>query len=135
MASIVVGFDGSEQARRALERAATLAAGGDITVVTAVPFSPIATKGPSPIVDPREEEERVQLLGDAQASLAQHGLQAHAVEVHGDAATAIVNTAKDANADMIVIGKHGRHGALARLLGSTAEHVVRDAPCDVLVVK
>jgi nucleotide-binding universal stress UspA family protein len=135
MASIVVGFDGSEQARRALERAATLAAGGDITVVTAVPFSPIATKGPSPIVDPREEEERVQLLGEAQASLAQHGLQAHAVEVHGDAATAIVNTAKDANADMIVIGKHGRHGALARLLGSTAEHVVRNAPCDVLVVK
>jgi nucleotide-binding universal stress UspA family protein len=135
MTSIVVGFDGSDQARRALERAATLAGGGPITVVTAVPFAPIATKGPSPIVDPLEEEQRLEILGDAQATLAARGITAHAVETHGDAATAIVNAAKDEHADIIIIGKHGRHGALARLMGSTAEHVVRHAPCDVLVVQ
>jgi len=135
MTTIVVGFDGSDQARRALERAATLAGGGEITVVTAVPFSPIATRGPSPIVDPREEEESLATLDDAKQALGAHGIMPHAVETHGDAATAIVNAANEAHADIIIIGKHGRHGALSRLMGSTAEHVVRHATCDVLVVQ
>ncbi len=38
-------------------------------------------------------------------------------------------------ADLIVIGTHGRRGALRLVLGSTAEEVIRDATCDVLVVR
>lgn len=47
----------------------------------------------------------------------------------------IVDYAKEANVDLIVIGTHGR-GAVAHLLmGSVAERVVRTAPCPVLTVR
>ncbi|HEY6011052.1 MAG TPA: universal stress protein [Nitrospirota bacterium] len=47
----------------------------------------------------------------------------------------IIKTAKDRNADMIVIGTHGRTGIDHMLFGSTAEKVVRKAPCPVLTVR
>jgi len=46
----------------------------------------------------------------------------------------ITKVAKEINADLIVIGSHGRHG-FARLLGSTANAVVHNAKCDVLTVR
>lgn len=50
-------------------------------------------------------------------------------------ALTIVNFAREANADLIVMGTHGR-GAMAHLfMGSVAERVVRTAPCPVLTVK
>jgi nucleotide-binding universal stress UspA family protein len=50
-------------------------------------------------------------------------------------ALAIVQYAKDANVDLVVMGTHGR-GAVAHLLmGSVAERVVRTAPCPVLTVR
>jgi len=50
-------------------------------------------------------------------------------------ALAITNYARDLNADIIIMGTHGR-GAMAHLLmGSVAERVVRTAPCPVLTVK
>lgn len=42
--------------------------------------------------------------------------------------------AKKLDADLIVVGSHGRHG-LALLLGSTANGVLHGAPCDVLAVR
>jgi len=39
------------------------------------------------------------------------------------------------SADLIVIGTHGRTGLDHALLGSTAERVVRHAPCPVMVVR
>ena len=53
----------------------------------------------------------------------------------GNAATEIVNTAKQWEANFIVIGCHGRCGIKRALLGSVAEEVIRHAPCPVLVVK
>ena len=50
-------------------------------------------------------------------------------------ALAIVNYAREINADLIILGTHGR-GAMAQLImGSVAERVVRTAPCPVLTVK
>jgi universal stress protein A len=49
-------------------------------------------------------------------------------------AGAIVDYAKNANIDLIVIGTHGRGGMSRLLLGSVAERVVRTAPCPVLTV-
>jgi nucleotide-binding universal stress UspA family protein len=43
--------------------------------------------------------------------------------------------AKTVNADVIVISTHGRTGLKHVLLGSVAEHVIRHAPCPVLVVR
>jgi len=47
----------------------------------------------------------------------------------------IIKTAKDKNADLIVIGTHGRTGIDHMLFGSTAEKVVRKSPCPVLTVR
>jgi len=47
----------------------------------------------------------------------------------------IVEAAKDAKADLIVLGTHGRTGLAHLFMGSTAERVVREATCPVLVVR
>lgn len=53
----------------------------------------------------------------------------------GQAATSIVHQAKRMQADMIVIGTHGRSGSPHLLLGSVAESVVRTASCPVLTIR
>ena len=53
----------------------------------------------------------------------------------GKPATEIVDAAREWPADLVVIGSHGRGGIKRALLGSVAEHVMRQAPCPVLVVR
>lgn len=53
----------------------------------------------------------------------------------GDAVREIVKAAGDVKADLIVMGTHGRGGLSRVLMGSTAEGVMRKAPCPVLTVK
>ena len=50
-------------------------------------------------------------------------------------ASAIVNYAREANVDLIVMGTHGRGGMAHLLMGSVSERVVRTAPCPVLTVR
>lgn len=66
------------------------------------------------------------------------GAKATSVEkmvVRGVPFVEIIRTAKEKNADLIVIGTHGRTGIDHMLFGSTAEKVVRKAPCPVLTVR
>ena len=53
----------------------------------------------------------------------------------GDAATEILRLAQEAQADVIVMGTHGRRGLARMLMGSVAEKVVRKALCPVVTVK
>lgn len=50
-------------------------------------------------------------------------------------ASAIVTFAAEQGIDLIVMGTHGRGAMLRMMLGSVAEHVVRTAPCPVMVVR
>ncbi len=52
----------------------------------------------------------------------------------GDAREVIDQIAKLIDADLIIMGTHGRRGLRRMLLGSVAETVVRTAPCPVLAV-
>jgi nucleotide-binding universal stress UspA family protein len=54
---------------------------------------------------------------------------------HGRDAAGIIQFARDYDADLMVVGTHGRTGIRALLLGTVAERIVRDAPCGVLAVK
>ena len=53
----------------------------------------------------------------------------------GSPAKTIAHEARETDADLIVVGTHGRTGLARMLLGSTAEALLRKAPCQVLVVK
>ncbi len=53
----------------------------------------------------------------------------------GKPAKAIIQLAADINADMIVVGSHGRKGIAKALLGAVSENLTRMAPCQVLVVR
>jgi len=55
--------------------------------------------------------------------------------LRGSAAGRIVSFAKEQSVDLIVMASHGRTGLRRLLMGSTAENVLRQAPCPVLIVK
>lgn len=53
----------------------------------------------------------------------------------GDSVEEVLRVSKEVNADLIVLGTHGRTGLGRLLMGSTAEQIVRKATCPVLTVK
>lgn len=55
--------------------------------------------------------------------------------LEGDPAELIVSAAHEHSADLIVMGMHGRSGISRLLMGSTAEQVLRRAPCPVITLK
>jgi hypothetical protein len=55
--------------------------------------------------------------------------------VAGEPADALVDVATQEAADLMIVGSHGRRGLQRLMLGSVAEHVVRNAPCPVLVAR
>jgi len=138
MERIVVGFDGSEHARKALARAADLADDGtEVAVVCAADVSrllrdPAGGTGP---VDPADAEARAAALDEARSFLGERGIEAKLVEGHGNAADVIVQEAEDSGADLIVVGTRGLNAAKRLVLGSVSTNVVHHAPCDVLVVR
>ena len=69
------------------------------------------------------------------ATAEQAGARVSTVVLQGDSATEIVAEAQRHPADLIVIGAHGQTGLTRFLMGSTAEAVVRAAPCATLLVK
>lgn len=63
------------------------------------------------------------------------GLRGETLIIHGTPFDTIVNTAKEKDVDLIVMGTHGRTGLTHVLMGSVAERVIRLAPCPVLVTR
>lgn len=74
----------------------------------------------------RRELEKI--VPEDSAVRVEHRLQ------EGDPATEILKQAKELNADLIIMGTHGRSGA-GKLMGSVAEKVVRTSTCPVLTIK
>lgn len=65
----------------------------------------------------------------------QAGVQVSFMIWEGEPGPSIVDAATSEQVDMVIVGSHGR-GSVGRLLiGSVSEHVVRNAPCPVLVVR
>ena len=126
--TIVVGFDDTESARRALERAA------DFADAFGAPVLIGAGRSAGPI-DPADPPERhLEELKDARAFLEGRGIEAEYVQAVGQPADTIVELAEERSADMIVIGTR-EVGIVGRLLGqSVSETVVHHAHCDVLIV-
>jgi len=73
--------------------------------------------------------------GELKAIRSAAQIHTHQVESTLRPAAAISTFAAELPADLIVIGSHGNTGIMHALLGSTAERVVREAPCPVMVTK
>jgi nucleotide-binding universal stress UspA family protein len=63
------------------------------------------------------------------------GIAVQAFVMTGKPADAIIETAKEKNADLIIVGSHGRTGIERLLMGSVAERVIVMSSCAVMVVK
>ena len=135
MKNIILAYDGSDPAKRALERTAELANGAAVTVVSAVHiFPPIGRAAVT--IDEDEVAERQQELKDAAAYLRGKGIEPQTVEARGiDVGDAILEEARGSNADLIVVGSSGKNLAERIVLGSVSSKVVHGSPCDVLVVR
>jgi nucleotide-binding universal stress UspA family protein len=75
------------------------------------------------------------LLEDAKRKLATHGIDAETAEPAGNTADAIIALAREAEADLIVVGSRHRRLVERLLFGSVSAELVVKAPCDVLVVR
>jgi nucleotide-binding universal stress UspA family protein len=84
-----------------------------------------------------EEEERhgKQLLVEAVNSLGNHGIEAKSILLRGDAATEIIQYAKENQVELIVAGSRGLSQMRRLLLGSLSRKLVHYADCSVLIVK
>lgn len=131
--TIVVGYDGSDAAQRALARVRGLGERVSRVLVVAVATDlHSAGLGSSladgPIDTRRLLDEALELLGPPERL---------AVEVRtatGDPAVVLVEIARDVAANLLVVGRQGGDFVARTLLGSVAQRVVQQAPCDVLVV-
>ena len=137
MERIVVGFDGSEHSRKALERAADIAGGATLAVVSAANVQRLMRDpagGASP-VDPADVEARANALAEARKYAESRGLKGEFIEGHGNPADVLVQEAEESGADLIVVGTRGQSVAKRMFMGSVSTNVIHHAPCDVLVVR
>ncbi len=135
MERIVVGFDGSEHSRKALERAADISDGATLAVVSAANVTRYLRDPGLKPVDPADAEARTKALAEAREYLEGRGINAVYIEGHGRPADVIVQEAEESGADLIVVGTRG-HGSAAQLfMGSVSTNVVHHATTDVLVVR
>jgi nucleotide-binding universal stress UspA family protein len=144
---IVVGSDFSALGDRAVTEGLRLCAQYEHAELHVITVASEAHGGvllpgtpPQPVRMPDAQERartHVAKLSDAYFSTTScGGLEKIAVYVAiGSPAERIVALAAAADADVIVVGTHGRHGLERILLGSVAEEVLRRAPCGVFVLR
>ena len=134
MKTIVLGYDDSDPARRALERAAefSTAFNAKVVVTSVAPMLVGRAGGPVDPADPPDKHKKE--LTRAASFLAERGIEADYDLALADPANHIVELAAQRGADLIVVGTH-EPSFLERLLGlSVTRKVERKAHCDVLIV-
>jgi nucleotide-binding universal stress UspA family protein len=146
---ILIATDGSEFSRAAIKGGCEIAKGQEPVAVRVIsvyePQQPMATE---PFTVSAEHYATLNALAKRRAEdrvnnaleLIRKGCDEPKIEISsvielGKPAEAIIEAAKNWDADLIVMGSHG-HGFWGRLtLGSVSDAVVHHAPCSVLIVK
>jgi universal stress protein A len=142
---ILVAVDASDEAEQVLKAATNVNPRGaeSYYVVTVVPPVMAAVGGMDgasfAATWPLKELEAAAMKEIADAVRergARYGIAPERITVlYGRPAAEIQAQASKVQADLIVIGSHGRHGLPRLMLGSTANAVLHGAPCDVLTVR
>jgi universal stress protein A len=145
--TIIVAIDNDENSGEICQRAVDLASVCDARIHlihVLEPLPPIAAPGViggAPFPPTPTDEEHQQSIDDADQQLsklaAELGEIVSGYEVIESANTrnAIHDVAEAKSAELIIAGSHGRHGLSLFFSGSTANELLKDAPCDVLAVR
>ncbi len=136
--NILVPIDFSETARKALRYAVPFAKQFDarITLVHVVDLTGYPQEFGYVVVDesPSLDTQAKSLAELARLTIAPE-LLAQTIVRRGVAWDTVVSVARETQADLIITTTHGYTGLMHVLLGSTAERIVRHAPCPVLIVR
>ncbi|MGI0091824.1 MAG: universal stress protein [Nitrososphaerales archaeon] len=145
---VLVAFDGSDNAGRALEAAKSLAKQNtaELIVVHVVSERPPAVYSPigmnMPTTDYQAyfkqiEDQGNKLVNQAVEIAKAQGIRARGVVIATVSSTveSILDTCKNESADLIVVGTRGLGGFKKLLLGSVSSGVLSHASCSVLVVR
>lgn len=137
----VVGFDGTDQSRRAVAHAATKAktSGAQIHLVQVIEWSPYSFHTAEELAERhgrREQElDRARAICQPVAdALKADGIEASCETRHGNAAELLCKIAEEKNADQIVIGRTGDSAFAQRLLGGLAITLAQVAPVPLTIV-
>jgi nucleotide-binding universal stress UspA family protein len=149
---VVIGFDGSPAAERALREGAAVVgsrpalvvvvweAGRSFDLLTAPTVDlPLATLDVSQALELDQEmyEEAQQLAQQGAALAIEVGLKAEGLAVADESSVAdtLVRVARERDAPALVVGSHGHRGIHRVLLGGTTQELLQRAPCPVVVVR
>jgi nucleotide-binding universal stress UspA family protein len=130
---ILLAYDGSEPAKRALTMAATMtkALGASLDVVSVVPFQ----AGRAPIAPWDDGEVHDLELLDAKTRLHDLGVSCRLYEPVGDPAHEIERIAAEGRYAMVVVGSR-RQGVVGRILqGSVSEHLATHSDATVVIAR
>jgi len=137
---ILVATDGSEQNQQAVTEAVKLAISEKaelhcLFIVDTIAFASLPMDVTWENVYNVLYEEGKDALKTVEKKAKKAGVKFFGSVMEGNPAMEIVRYAQEKKADIIVVGTLGRGGLSRFLLGSTAEKVIRTAPCPVLVVR
>ena len=137
---ILLATDLSSAAVGATDQALELtrALHADLLIVSVIdpssPLSSVASSGPLPRMDQRRAAR--ELAARALVVKGRRlGVSVSFLVWEGEPGPAIVEAAESEAADLIVVGTRGRNRVERWVLGSVSDHVVRHAPCPVLIVR
>jgi nucleotide-binding universal stress UspA family protein len=138
---VVLATDGSDDAAHAAEHAISLALHyqARLTALAVVDIYTLMNPQTAAFSAEVLERERT-FLREAADGVAAQARQAGVADARGEVRegfprTTLVAALGDLHADLAVVGSHGRNAIQRLLIGSTSEHLVRHAPCPVLVVR
>ncbi len=132
----LVPLDGSPLSQRALEPALALGQqiGAELLLVR-VPVTDTLSFVVSEAKQRALAQDALAYLETIRQSNEQSQLNIRTQVLDGDAASAIVDTARAEQADLIIMSTHGYSGLTRWVLGSVTEKVLRNAPCPVLAIR
>lgn len=144
---IFVAIDNSSTAQKALNEAIHLAAklGAELCIGTALDEAPITQHGMGlgSYIDVDKIKQKMRDLGNAlldqaAAKAKEASVDPYRILIESDQkrlSDMIIEAATQWNADLIVMGTHGRRGFERLLVGSVAEHMIRSATTTLLLVR
>ncbi|MGQ3412644.1 universal stress protein [Natrinema sp. LN54] len=137
--AILVAYDGSEPAQKAVEHAFTTYPDDEIVLLRVIEAADGSTgagiMAAQEWLRDREEEVSTELPEEIASIISDPDRDFRTETAVGKPAREVVRFAEDNDIDHIVIGSHGRSGLSRVLLGSVAETIVRRSPVPVTVMR